>query len=114
MPAVNIADLTSDYRFHARVLFDGDLPAQKKWLTDAYLELAGDRTGAEITGTTFSGSSHSAQFRSSTPDERRLALQRAIVEVESEIAGEVTKSLSRLFGFRFAAGCAPAEVFNAQ
>ena len=34
---VNIADLTADYRFHARMLHDGDLPAQKKWLVQQYM-----------------------------------------------------------------------------
>ncbi len=37
----------------------------------------------------------------------------AIEELESEIAGEVTKSLSRPFGFRFASGYSPHEVLNA-
>lgn len=113
MPAVNIADLTSDYRFHARILRPGDLAAQLQWLTDQYLLLADDRSGAEITATAFEGSSHSAQFRASSPEDRRMALQRAIEELESEIAGEVTKSLSRPFGFRFASGYSPHEVLNA-
>ena len=37
----------------------------------------------------------------------------AIEELESEIAGEVTKSLSRPFGFRFASGYSPHEALNA-
>lgn len=113
MAAVNIAELTSDYRFHARVLHDSDLPAQKKWLTEQYLILAEDRSSAEVTAATFEGSSHSAQFRASSPEDRRLALQRSIEEVEREIAGEVTKSLSRPFGIRFKSGRAPAEVLEA-
>lgn len=113
MPAVNIADLTSDYRFHARILRPGDLAAQLQWLTEQYLLLADDRTGQEITALAFEGSSHSAQFRASSPEDRRIALQRAIEEVESEIAGEVAKSLSRPFGLRFAAGYAPHEVLSA-
>ncbi len=112
MPAVNIADLTSDYRFHARILHPGDQAAQLQWLTEQYLLLADDRSGAEITATSFAGSSHSAQFRDSSPDQRRMALQRAIEEVESEIAGDVAKSLSRPFGIRFASGYAPAEVLD--
>lgn len=112
MPAVNIADLTADYREHAAILHEGDLAAQKKWLTEQYLLLAEDRSGAEITATAFEGSSHSAQFRASTPEERRMALAAARKEVISEIAGEVTKSLSRPFGFRFASGYAPAEVLG--
>lgn len=113
MAAVNIADLTSDYRFHARILKAGDQTAQKQWLTDQYLLLADDRSGAEITTQAFEGSSHSAQFRDSSPEQRRLALQRAIEELESEIAGEVAKSLSRPFGLRFASGYSPHELLNA-
>ncbi|MCG3206281.1 MAG: hypothetical protein KCHDKBKB_03015 [Elusimicrobia bacterium] len=113
MAAVNIADLISDYRFHARMLHPGELPAQKQWLTGQYLLLAEDRSGAEVTASTFEGSSHSAQFRDSSPEQRRMALQRAIEEIESEIAGEVTKSLSRPFGFRFASGYSPHEVLDA-
>lgn len=113
MPAVNIADLTSDYRFHARILHAGDLAAQKKWLVDQYLSLADDRSAAEVTASSFEGSSHSAQFRASSPEDRRLALQRAIEDIERDIDGEVTNSLRRPFGFRFAAGCAPAEVLEA-
>lgn len=112
MPAVNIADLTSDYRFHARILHTGDLAKQKEWLVEQYLTLAADRSGAEITATSFEGSSHAAQFRSATPDDRRMALQRAIEEVESEIAGDVAKSLSRPFGLRFASGYSPAEILG--
>lgn len=112
MPAVDIADLVSDYRFHARMLHGTDLTAQKKWLIAQYFILAEDRTGAEITTTAFEGSSHTAQFRDSSPEQRRLALQRAIEETESEIAGEITKSLSRPFGIRFAAGYSPSEVLD--
>jgi len=113
MPAVNIADLTSDYREHAEILHEGDLEAQKKWITDQYLLLAENRSGEEVTALSFEGSSHSSQFRASTPEDRRLALVAARKEIISEIAGEVTKSLSRPFGFRFAAGFSPAEVLDA-
>ena len=112
MPAVNIADLVSDYRFHARILRPGDNAAQLQWLTDQYLLLADDRSGAEITATAFEGSSHSAQFRDSSPEQRRMALQQAIEDIERDIAGEVANSLRRPFGFRFAAGCSPAEILD--
>lgn len=112
MPAVNIADLTADYREHAAILHEDNLVAQKQWITDQYLLLAEDRSGAEITATAFEGTSHSAQFRASNPEDRRMALIAARKEVDSEIAGEVTKSLSRPFGFRFASGYAPAQVLE--
>lgn len=114
MPAASLADLTNDLRFHARMLYPADNAAQLQWLTDLYLAAAEDRTGAEITATSFEGSSHSAQFRASSPEDRRLALKAAIEEVEATIAGAVTKSLSRPFGIRFAAGYAPAEVLDAS
>ena len=112
MAAVNIADLTSDYRFHARILHAGDTTAQLKWLTDQYLVLAEDRSGAEITAQTFEGSSHSAQFRDSSPEQRRQALQVAIEDLEREIAGQVANSLRRPFGFRFKTEYEPGVVFG--
>jgi len=112
MAAVNIADLTSDYRFHARILHAGDEAAQLKWLTDQYLVLAEDRSGAEITARAFEGSSHSAQFRDSSPEQRRQAVQAAIEDLETEIDGQVAKSLSRPFGFRFTPGYEPAAVLG--
>jgi len=112
MAAVTIADLTSDYRFHARILHAGSNTAQLQWLTDQYLLLAEDRTGAEITAQAFEGSSHSAQFRDSTPEQRRMAIQAAIEDLESVIAGQVAKSLARPFGFRFAPGYEPAAVLG--
>jgi hypothetical protein len=112
MAAVTIADLTSDYRFHARILHTGDQTAQLAWLTDQYLLLAEDRSGAEITAQAFEGSSHSAQFRDSSPEQRRQAVQAAIEDLEAEIDGQVAKSLSRPFGFRFAPGYEPAAVLG--
>jgi hypothetical protein len=112
MAAVNIADLVRDYRHHARMLHVGDQPAQLKWITDQYLLLAEDRSGAEVTAHAFEGASHSAQFRDSTPEQRRIALQTASEELEAEIAGDRAKSLSRPFGFRFVPGYAPAEVLG--
>ena len=112
MAAVNIADLTSDFRFHARIQYPGNQTAQLQWLTDQYLALAEDRSGAEVTATSFMGSSHSAQFRDSSPEQRRQAVQAAITDLEAEIAGQVANSLRRPFGFRFAPGSAPAEVFG--
>ena len=112
MAAVTIADLTSDYRFHARILYAGSNTAQLQWLTDQYLLLAEDRTGTEITAQAFEGSSHSAQFRDSTPEQRRMAIQAAIEDLESVIAGQVAKSLARPFGFRFTPGYEPATVLG--
>jgi hypothetical protein len=112
MAAVTIADLTSDYRFHARILYAGDPSAQRQWLTEQYLLLAEDRSGAEITAQAFEGSSHSAQFRDSSPEQRRQAVQAAIEDLEAEIAGQVAKSLSRPFGFRFRPGYEPATLLG--
>lgn len=112
MAAVNISDLTSDFRFHARMLYRGDTAAQLDWLTQQYLLLAEDKTGAEITAHAFEGSSHSAQFRDSSPEQRRMAVKAAIEELEAEIAGEVANSARRPFGFRFALGYEPAAVLG--
>jgi hypothetical protein len=112
MAAVSIADLTSDYRFHARILHPGDNAAQLQWLTDQYLLLAEDRSGAEITAYAFEGSSHSAQFRDSSPEQRRQAVQAAIEAVEAKIAGLVDNSERRPFGFRFATGREPAALLG--
>lgn len=110
--SVNIADLVSDYLFHARIQYPGDNAEQLAWLTGLYLAEAEDRSGAEITATSFKGGSHSAQFRASTPDDRRTALQQAIEAVEAVIAGAVASSLRRPFGVRFGAGYAPHEVLG--
>lgn len=112
MPGVSISDLTSDYLFEARILHKGNNQAQLDWLIEQYQAEAADRTGAEITATSFKGSSHSAQFRASTPDDRRSALRSACESIESVIAGDVANSLRRPFGFRFAPGCAPHETLN--
>lgn len=112
MAAVSIADLTSDYRFHARILHKGDTAAQLAWLTDQYLLLAEDRSGREITAHAFEGSSHSAQFRDSTPEQRRHAAQAAIEDLEKEIAGLVANSDRRPFGLRFRPNCEPAVIFG--
>lgn len=112
MAAVNIADLTSDYRFHARILHRGDNAAQLQWLSDQYLLLAQDKSGAEITAHAFEGSSASTQFRDSSPEQRRMALKAAIEELEAEIAGEVANSARRPFGIRFAPGYEPAAVLG--
>jgi hypothetical protein len=114
MPAVNIADLASDYQFHARILHPSDTAAQLSWLTEQYLAEAADRSGAEVTAHSFEGASHSAQFRASTPEERRMALQQAIEAVEGIIAGAVANSLRRPFGIRFGAGYAPAEQLDSR
>jgi|GEM_PF-3927731 len=112
MAAVNISDLTSDYLRHARILYRGDNAAQLNWLTQQYLLLCEDKTGAEITAHAFEGSSHSAQFRDSSPEQRRMAAGNAVEELEAQIAGEVANSARRPFGFRFAAGYEPAAVLG--
>lgn len=112
MPAVNIADLTSDYRFHVRLLHPSDNAAQLEWLSKLYLAEADDRSGAEITASSFQGSSHSAQFRASTPEDRRNALRLAIEEVESLIDGAAASSLKRPFGFTFGPGQTPHTILG--
>lgn len=113
MPA-DIAKLASNYRFEARLKYP-TLTAQKEYLVQGALERFKDRSGAEGTSVSMEGSSSTFQFRDSTatPQEHQEALQMAIEELESEIAGEVAKSLSRPFGFRFASGYAPAQVLDA-
>lgn len=101
MPAVSISDLTSDYLFEARIRAPGDNAAQLQWLTDLYLLEAEDRSGAEITATSFTGNAHSAQFRASTPEDRRHALRAAIETVEATIAGATAAQFSKPFGFKF-------------
>jgi hypothetical protein len=112
MAAVNIADLTSSYRFDARVLHTGNQTAQLEWLMSQFRDRARDRSGAEITGQTFEGSSHTAQFRDATPGDHLKAIESAIEDLEAEIAGQVAKSLSRPFGFRFAPGREPAALLG--
>lgn len=101
MAAVSISDLTSDYLFHARMLYPANAEDQKSWLSDRYLAEADDRSGAEVTSLSFVGSSHAAQFRASNPEERRNALRKAIEEVEATIAGSVASQFAKPFGFRF-------------
>lgn len=101
MAAVSISDLTSDYLFHARMLYPANAESQKSWLIEQYLAEADDRSGAEITSTSYIGSSHAAQFRASNPEERRNALRKAIEEVEATIAGSVASQFAKPFGFRF-------------
>lgn len=110
MATVNISDLTSDYLFEARLRYDTDLTAQFAWLRDLYLESAADRSGEEVTSLSFVGSSHSAQFRASTPEDRRAALRAAIESVEALQAGATASQFSKPFGFRFDG--APAAVLG--
>lgn len=110
MPAVSINDLTSDYLFEARMRSPTDNAAQLQWLTDLYIAEAEDRSGAEITSTSFSGNSHAAQFRASTPEDRRHALRKAIETVEATIAGATASQFGKPFGFRFSGN--PAEVLG--
>jgi len=99
--AVSISDLSSDYLFHARMLYPASMENQKSWLSDQYLIEANDRSGAEVTNTSYVGSSHAAQFRASNPEERRNALRKAIEEVEANIAGSVASQFAKPFGIRF-------------
>jgi hypothetical protein len=101
MPGVSISDLTSDYLFEARIRYTSDNQGQLSWLIEQYTAEAADRSGAEITATSFKGSSHSAQFRASTPDERRSAIRSAIETVEATIAGATATEFRKPFGFRF-------------
>lgn len=101
MPAVSISDLTSDYLFHARLLSPGNNAAQLEWLSGLYLAEAEDRSGAEITATSFTGNAHSAQFRASTPEDRRNALRSAIETVEAKIAGATADNFRKPFGFKW-------------
>lgn len=111
MPGVSISDLTSDYLFEARILHPSDNNAQLQWLITAYQAEAADRSGAEITAASFKGSSHSAQFRSATSDERRSALRSAIETVEATIDGATADQFRKPFGFRFTT--APADALDA-
>lgn len=110
MPAVSISDLTSDYLFHARLLSPEDNAAQLKWLSDLYLAEAEDRSGAEITATSFTGNAHSAQFRASTPEDRRNALRAAVEAVESKIDGATADNFRKPFGFRWLGN--PAQILD--
>lgn len=110
MPAVSISDLTSDYLFEARIRSPGDNAAQLQWLTDLYLVESEDRSSAEITATSFTGNSHSAQFRASTPEDRRHALRAAIESVEATIAGATAAQFSKPFGFKFLG--TPADILG--
>jgi hypothetical protein len=112
MPA-DLAKLASSYRFEARLKYS-TLSEQKNYLVQGALERFNDRSGAEVTSNAFAGSSSTFQFRdaTATPQEHQEALQIAIEELESEIAGEVAKSLCRPFGIRFGSGYAPAEVLD--
>lgn len=102
MPAaVSIADLADDYLFEARVRQPDSLAEQKKWLTDLYLAEAVDRSGAEITSSSFAGNAHAQQFRASTPEDRRHALRNAIEQLEAQIAGATAANFRKPFGFRF-------------
>lgn len=101
MPAVSISDLTSDYLFHAEMLSPDSTAAQLEWLSGLYLVEAEDRSSAEITATSFTGNSHSAQFRASTPEDRRHALRAAIESVKATIAGATASQFAKPFGFRF-------------
>jgi hypothetical protein len=110
MPAVSISDLTDDYLFEARILHPSSNAGQLTWLTGLYQAEALDRSGAEITSASFSGNSHAAQFRASTPEDRRHALRKAIEHVEAVIDGATASQFAKPFGFRF--NGTPAEVLG--
>lgn len=79
----DIRALQADYLFEARLKFGAtNYSAQLTWLKELYFAAANDRTGAEISSQSFEGASHSAQYRASTPEERRQALRLAIEHVE--------------------------------
>ena len=75
----DIRALQDDYLFHAELQFGAsDYAAQLAWLKDRYNEAAENRESAEVTSQSFEGTTHSMQFRGSTPEERRQALKLAI------------------------------------
>ena len=75
----DIRALQDDYLFHAELQFGAsDYAAQLAWLKERYNEAAENRESAEVTSQSFEGTTHSMQFRGSTPEERRQALKLAI------------------------------------
>lgn len=107
MPA-DVQALKKDYLFESSLLFSG-LSERREWLVARYQEAAEDRSGGEVTASSFEGSSSNVQFRGSTPEERRTALRQAIEHIDSLLVEEqAAASAPRLFGFRFTDP--PAEV----
>jgi hypothetical protein len=99
--AANLSELTDDYLFRARNKYPAtDYAAQKTWLYELYEQFA-ENGDAEVTATTFKGSSSTLQFRSATPEGHRLALKAAIEKLEDLIAGATAESYRKPFGIRW-------------
>lgn len=99
--AANLSELTDDYLFRARNKYPAtDYTAQKLWLYELYEQFA-ENGDAEVTATTFKGSSSTLQFRSATPEDHRLALKAAIEKLEDLIAGATAESFRKPFGIRW-------------
>ena len=97
--AANISEITDDYLFQGRNKFPAtDYTAQKAWIYGLYEEFTANGD-AEVTATTFKGSSSTLQFRGATPEDHRLALKAAIENLEAKIAGATAESFRRPFGF---------------
>jgi hypothetical protein len=86
MPAIDIDSLARIARREARIL-SADLDHQLAWLIASFTANGGIReNNTEATQLGQEGSSSTFQYRGSTAEERRLALDRVITEVEAEIA----------------------------
>lgn len=99
--AANLSELTDEYLFQAKNEYPAtDYAAQKDWLYSIYKQFVEDGS-AEVTATTFKGSSSTIQYRGANPEDHRLALKAAIETLEAKIAGATADSYRKPFGFRW-------------
>ena len=76
------------YRRMAKLTAGDDLAAQKTWLEETFLKRAGEADGGgfQATNDAFEGSSFAGIYKGSSAEDRALALDDALTEIEAEIA----------------------------
>jgi hypothetical protein len=84
----SIPNLTRIYRQMARQLGGAELPAQKRWLEDKFLQLSSsaDGGGFRATSDSVEGSTFTGEYEGSSAEDRTLAVLAALEEVQAEIA----------------------------
>ena len=92
-----MADIQTLRRIYRRMAklkaADSTLAAQKVWLEETFLKRAGeaDEGGFQATNDSFEGSSFAGLYKGASAEDRALALDDALSELEAEIAAEAAE-----------------------
>lgn len=84
----DIQTLKRLYRRMAKLKAGDELADQKAWLEETFLKRAGeaDEGGFQATNDSFEGSSFAGLYKGASAEDRALALDDALSEIEAEIA----------------------------